>query len=177
MRKDWFRRAEKDAARRGGAGECGIVAHSEHFSGYRAKTGGSPGKTNDKKKQRKGLQRARPRGSAAGAALRASGGGAGGSRAGGSAGDQARGSGNRAGDEGDLRARRAAGKVHVAGLRAPPGTTGDGGGGARRLRGASSRHRGSGNGNGEDAGVSAAGDLQRKAGGDFDGDEIAAGAD
>ena len=54
------------------------------------------------------------------------------------------------------------------------GAIGDGGAGARRVRKTSPRDFGSRHGNREDAGVFAAGDLQRAARGDFDGHEIAA---
>src|ERR1700739_36 len=66
--------------------------------------------------------------------------------------------------------------MHDGRLRTPAGAIGNGEGGGRRVRETSSRDRGGGDGDGEDAGVSAAGDLQRAARGDLDGDEIAAGA-
>src|SRR5215467_13903311 len=62
------------------------------------------------------------------------------------------------------------------GLRAPAGAAGDGGDGRRGVSIAPARDCGSGNGNREDTGVFAAGDLKRAARGDFDSDEIAAGA-
>src|SRR6266850_386932 len=58
-------------------------------------------------------------------------------------------------------------------LRVPAGATGDGGIGTRRVRNASSRHRGSRHRYGADAGLPASRNLQRPPRGDFHGDEIA----
>ena len=76
----------------------------------------------------------------------------------------------------NFRSRRRARKVHARGLRAPAVAAGDGGtGGSRIPRKAPPDCRGRDR-HGQNAGVSDPRDSQRAARGDFDGDEIAAGA-